>query len=123
MATLNRYECIGNLGRDPDMNVTGDGTPFTRFTVAVSQGKDQQGKDNPALWWNVVCWRELAEHAQRFLYKGAKVFVEGRIVQRSYTDKGGAQRTALDLIAANFQLLSEYRKGVPDEGDLLEPTP
>lgn len=121
MATLNRYECIGNLGKDPDMNVTNDGTPFTRFTVAVSQGKDQQGKENPALWWNVVCWRELAERANRFLYKGAKVFVEGRIVQRSYNDKDGKPRTALDLIAANFQLLSEYKKGAPDEGEALEP--
>ncbi len=49
MATLNRYECIGNLGKDPDMQVTNGGTFFTRFTVAVSQGKN-----NPALWWNCV---------------------------------------------------------------------
>ena len=121
MATLNRYECIGNLGRDPDLQVTNDGTPFTRFTVAVSQGKDRAGKDNPALWWNVVCWRELAENAAQVLYKGAKVYVEGRLLQRSYTDKTNQQRTALDLVATNFQLLSEYKKGAPDESDVLEP--
>lgn len=113
--TLNRYECIGNLGKDPDLQVTSEGTPFTRFTVAVSMGKNAQGVDNPPLWWNVVCWRNLAEQAEKFLYKGAKVFLEGRIVPREYTDRNGQQQKAFDLVANNFQLLSEYRTGAPED--------
>ncbi len=66
-------------------------------------------------WWNCVCWGELAERAEKFLYKGAKVYLEGTLKLRLYQDKSGAQKQAIDFVIANFQLLSEYRKGAPEE--------
>ncbi len=56
MATFNQVTFIGRLGKDPELNVTSEGTPYTRFSLAVDQGKD-----TPAMWLNVVCWKELAD--------------------------------------------------------------
>lgn len=104
MATLNRYECIGRLGKDPELEVTADGTPLTKFPVAVDQGKNQQ-----PLWWNVVVWGDLASRMEHMLYKGAQVYIEGRLSQRKYKDKAGVDRTAIDLTATNIQMLDKHR--------------
>ncbi len=107
MATLNRCEFIGYVGKDPDLQVTADGTPFTRFSPAVSLGKDQK-----PMWLNIVCWRELAELMERYLHKGSFVFIEGRLQIRLYKDKAGSERTAVDIVATNIQVLDKKQ---PDE--------
>jgi|SRR5712692_6306105 len=105
MATLNRYECIGRLGKDPELEVTAEGTPLTKFTVAVDQGK------NDTLWWNVVVWGDLASRMETMLYKGAQVYIDGRLSQRKYTDREGVKRVAFDLVASNIQMLDKRREG------------
>jgi single-strand DNA-binding protein len=115
MATLNRYECIGRLGKDPELQVTNEGTRIAKFSVAVDQGKNQE-----ALWWNVVCWNDLAQRMERMLNKGAQVYVEGRLKQRKYTDREGVARVAFDLVASNVQLLDKRPAG-SDDDELGEP--
>src|SRR5205807_219079 len=60
--------------KDPALEVTSEGKPHTKFSLAVDQGKDQE-----ALWLNITCWGELAETMERLLYKGAQVFVQGKL--------------------------------------------
>ena len=56
-------------------------------------------------WFNIVAWRQLAEICERYLHKGSKVYIEGRLTQRKYTDREGVQRTAVDVIANDMQML------------------
>jgi single-strand DNA-binding protein len=104
---LNKIMLIGNLGKDPELQVTSDGTPYTRFTIAVnrtSKGANGEQKKETE-WFNVVAWRQLAEICERYLHKGSKVYIEGRVTQRKYTDRNGVERTAIDVIANEMQML------------------
>src|SRR6266567_8084617 len=105
---LNKIMLIGNLGRDPELQVTSDGTPFTRFSIAVNRNtKTSTGeKREETEWFNVVAWRQLAEICERYLHKGSKVYIEGRLTQRKYTDREGVQRTAIDVIANDMEMLT-----------------
>ena len=105
---LNKIMLIGNLGRDPELQVTSDGTPFTRFSLAVSRTyKTNSGeKREETEWFNVVAWRQLAETCERYLHKGSKVYIEGRVTQRKYTDKNGLERTSVDVNATDMEMLT-----------------
>jgi single-strand DNA-binding protein len=105
---LNKIMLIGNLGKDPELQVTSEGTPFTRFSLAVNRSyKSTSGeKVEETEWFNIVAWRQLAEICERYLHKGSKVYIEGRLTQRKYTDKEGIQRTTIDVIATAMEMLS-----------------
>src|SRR5713226_3727569 len=105
---LNKIMLIGNRGRDPELNVTGDGTPFARFSVAVSRTyKASNGERREETeWFNIVAWRQLAETCNTYLHKGSKVYIEGRLTQRKYTDKNGVERTMIDVIANEMEMLT-----------------
>src|SRR6266480_1790790 len=107
MATFNQYTCMGNLGKDPEMSYTASGKAVTRFSVAVNQGKDSQGKDHPAMWLNIICWDTLAERMNDYLHKGSRVFLQGRLGMRPYKDKNNVDRTALEVVATTVQLLDK----------------
>jgi single-strand DNA-binding protein len=112
MATLNQVSFIGRLGKDPEMNYTPSGTAVTKFSLAVDQGKDQK-----ALWLNIVCWSELAERMNTMLYKGALVFVQGRLALREYKDKNQVDRLAVDIVASVIQLLEKSKNANAKEGE------
>ena len=116
---LNKIMLIGNLGRDPEMNVTADGTPFTKFTLAVNRRtKSSSGERHEETeWFNVVAWRQLAETCNTYLHKGSKVYIEGRLTQRKYTDKNGVERTMIDVVASDMEMLTP--KGQGSSGDFL----
>ena len=105
---LNKIMLIGNLGKDPDLQVTADGTPYTRFSLAVNRrykaGSGEQKEETE--WFNIVAWRQLAEICERYLHKGSKVYIEGRLTQRKYTDKNGIERTAVEVIASDMEMLT-----------------
>ncbi len=131
---LNKIMLIGNLGRDPEMNYTQNGTALTKFSLAVSRSyKTSSGeKRDETEWFNIIAWDKLAETCNQYLHKGNKVYIEGRLTQRKYTDKEGNQRTAVDVIASEMEMLtpkstqagsSEFLAGDSDAdplGDLEE---
>jgi single-strand DNA-binding protein len=104
---LNKIMLIGHLGKDPDFNVTPEGTPVAKFTMAVNRySKSGSGERKEETdWFNVVAWRQLAEICEKYLHKGSKVYIEGRLSQRKYTDKEGTQRTAIEVIANDMKML------------------
>jgi single-strand DNA-binding protein len=114
---LNKIMLIGNLGKDPELQVTSDGTPVTKFSLAVNRStKTQSGeKREETEWFNIVAWRQLAENCERYLHKGSKVYVEGRLAQRKYTDKQGIQRTAVEVIASDVKFLDPKQPVTGDE--------
>src|SRR5947207_9822433 len=113
---LNKIMLIGNLGKDPELNVTADGTPVTKFSLAVNRfTKSSTGeREKETEWFNIVAWRQLAETCERYLHKGSKVYIEGRLTQRKYTDREGIQRTAVDVIASDMRML-DSKQPVPAE--------
>src|SRR5436309_1030037 len=109
MATLNQWFGIGRLGKDPEeMKVTNDGKPYTRFSLAVDQGKNQ------TMWLAVTAWDKHAEAVDKYARKGTSVFVQGRLQIQKYTDKQHNERTSVEIIAGNVQLLEKK----PKEEDL-----
>ena len=105
---LNKIMLIGNLGKDPEMNYTPSGVAVTKFSLAVNRvTKSSTGeKEKETDWFNIVAWRQLAEICNNYLHKGDKVYIDGRLQQRKYTDKNGVERTAIDVIASDMEMLS-----------------
>jgi single-strand DNA-binding protein len=128
---LNKIMLIGNLGRDPEMNYTQNGTALTKFSLAVSRSyKTNSGeKRDETEWFNIVVWDKLAEVCNQYLHKGSKVYIEGRVAQRKYTDKNGIERNVFDVIASDMEMLSpksaqsggnsEVLAGTADDADPL----
>lgn len=129
---MNKIMLIGRLGKDPELQVTPDGTPVTKFTLAVnrysrtSSGERKEETD----WFNVSAWRQLAETCEKYLHKGSKVYVEGRLSQRKYTDREGVQRTSIDVTMTEMEMLdpkpasggsTSYGAGSSDSGDPFLP--
>ena len=59
-------------------------------------------------WFNIVAWRQLAEICERYLHKGSKVYLEGRLTQRKYTDRNGIERTMVEVIASDMDWVLCY---------------
>ncbi len=108
MPTLNQCSFIGRLGKDPEMNYTPSGKAVTKFSLAVDQGKHQD-----TLWLTIVCWNDLAERMNEYLSKGQLVFVQGKLVQRSYVDKNQVKRIATEIVASTVQMLEKGTKPLP----------
>jgi single-strand DNA-binding protein len=105
---LNKIMLIGHLGKDPEMSYTPSGVAVTKFTLAVSRTfKSQSGeRQEETEWFNIVAWRQLAETCNTYLRKGSKVYVDGRLKQRKYTDREGAQRTAIEVEINEMEMLT-----------------
>lgn len=104
MSSYNKFVCIGNLTRDPEIRYVGpQGTPVTKFTVAINGRK---GHDEDTVFLDVNAWDKLADLANTYLKKGASVLVEGPILIRKYTDKDGNKRTATEVRANEIKFLS-----------------
>ncbi|MEO6887872.1 MAG: single-stranded DNA-binding protein [Ktedonobacteraceae bacterium] len=99
---------IGNLGKEPEMTYTPEGTPMTKFTVAVKRNtKSPDGeRKSETDWFNIVAWRNQAEICNQYLHTGSKVYIEGRLSQRRYTDKNGQERTWVEVILNEMEMLS-----------------
>jgi len=99
---------IGNLGKDPEMRYTPDGTAVTSFNVAVNRKwTTAQGEPGEKTWWfKVSCWRKLAETTNQYLKKGSKVMVIGEVDASAWTDQEGKPRASLELTARDVRFLS-----------------
>src|SRR5208282_5875750 len=105
--SVNKVILIGNLGKDPEVKFTPQGTPVAKITLATNErfkGKDGQWQDRTE-WHNVVLWQRLAEIAGEYLKKGGKVYIEGRLQTRSWDDKQSGQKKYMTEIVANDLVL------------------
>lgn len=118
---MNKIMLIGNLGKDPEMNYTPSGVAVTKFSLAVNRfTKSSAGeREKETEWFNIVAWRQLAETCNTYLHKGSKVYIEGRLQQRKYTDKNGVERTAIDVIANDMEMLTPKSEQSGSSSDFL----
>jgi single-strand DNA-binding protein len=103
MANGNTVTIIGNVTREPELRFTPSGQANTRFGVAVNrrwQDRSSGEWQEATSFFDVVCWRELAENVSESLPKGARVLVTGRLEQRTYEPReGGDKRSVVEIIA------------------------
>lgn len=106
---LNKVQLIGNVGADPEIRTLQDGMMVATINVATSERfKDKNGEQQEKTEWHrVVLWRSLAEIAERYVKKGAQVFIEGKITTREWMVDSGEKRYATDIVARELKLLGK----------------
>jgi single-strand DNA-binding protein len=117
--SVNKVILVGNLGKDPEIKYTGGGTAVASITVATSENfKDKQSGEwqERTEWHNVVLWQRLAEIAEKYLNKGSKVYIEGRLQTRSWEDKQGQKRYTTEVVANELVLLGGRGEGGGSQG-------
>ena len=108
MASLNKVQIIGNLGRDPEVRYTPNGNAVCNVSVASTRqwkNKESGDKQEETEWHRVVFYDRLAEIAGEYLKKGRSVYVEGRLKTRKWTDKDGKEQYTTEVIATEMQML------------------
>ncbi len=103
---MNKIILIGNLTRDPESSVTQDGINFTRFNVAVNRPFTNTSGERVADYFDVICWRQLADRCAKYLFKGSKVGINGWVQRRQYEDRDGIKRTSFDVVASEVEFLT-----------------
>lgn len=126
--TVNKVILIGNLGKAPEVRHFENGSVLATFPLATSEiflDKQTGEKREVTDWHDVVLWRGLAEIAEKYLTKGSKVYLEGKIKKRSYQDKEGQTRYTTEIVADEMTLLSRNEnetKKPPYGGDSPMPS-
>ena len=124
---LNVIAIMGRLSRDPELRQTTTGKNVASFTIACSRGrKDANGKDLVD-WIPVVAWEYTAEFVCKYFEKGSLIAIDGRLQSRTYKDRDGNNRTAIEIVANNANFAGSKRtdggsNSVPTGGSYNEPT-
>lgn len=124
--SLNKVILIGNLTRDPELRYTPQGTAVCTFGLATNRSWTTEGgeKREDTEFHRVVAWNKLAELCSQLLFKGRKVYVEGRLQTRSWTAQDGAQRQVTEIVSEEMIILdnrqAEVAKPEPAE-EIAEP--
>jgi len=103
----NKVQLIGNLGQAPAIKTTESGKKLAQFSVATNESyQNAQGeKVTETQWHQVVAWGKLADIVEKYLIKGKEVAIEGKLVNRNYTDKQGVKHYATEVVASDLLML------------------
>lgn len=108
--SVNKVILIGNVGKDPDVRYLDSGVAVATFSLATTERGYtlQNGTQVPdrTEWHNIVLWRGLAQTAEKYVHKGDKLYIEGKIRSRSYDDQNGIKRTIVEIFADNMEMLT-----------------
>jgi single-strand DNA-binding protein len=105
--SVNKVILVGNLGRDPEVRRLSSGDPVVNFSIATSEtwkDKTSGERKEKTEWHNIVIYNEnLGRVAEQYLKKGSKVYIEGQLQTREYTDKEGQQRKSTEVVLQRFR--------------------
>lgn len=109
--SFNKIIVVGNLGRDPELRYTPQGTAVCNFSIATNEKKRDNAGDfqDVTTWFRVTLWDKKAEVASKYLTKGSPVYIEGRLKIDEWTDRDGKNRYTLDITATEMQFISGGR--------------
>ena len=108
MKGVNRVTLIGTLGRDPETKTFPNGGSLTQFSIATSESwtdKNTGERKEHTEWHRIVASNRLGEIAQQYLKKGSKVYIEGKLKTRQWTDQNGQERYTTEISANELQML------------------
>ena len=104
--SVNKVILVGNLGKDPEVRRTTSGDPIVNLSLATSESwrdKSSGERKEKTEWHRVVIFnKNLADVAEKYLRKGSKVYVEGQLQTRKWTDKDGAEKYSTEVVLQNF---------------------
>ncbi len=133
MVGLNKVLLVGNLGKNPEVftfpqdnhreegmsNVVKKAT-FPLATTEVRRNRDGERVEQTD-WHNIVCWRGLADIAEKLLHKGTQLYVEGKLQSRSWEDKEGNRRYITEVVAENFTILNNRQRNDETNQPVTDP--
>lgn len=130
--SFNKIILVGNLGRDPELRYTTQGTPVCSFSLATNEKrKDKSGEaQDITTWFRVTLWGRQAETASQYLTKGRPVYIEGRLRLGEWTDREGKNHQSLEVHATDMQFIggtrgdeanASFTKSAPTERIAPEP--
>jgi len=113
--SFNKVILVGNLGRDPELRYTPQGTPVCSFSMATNERrKDKSGEmQDQTTWFRVTLWGRQAETASQYLTKGRPVYIEGRLRVEEWTDRDGKARHTLEVHGTDMQFIGGGRGEEP----------
>jgi single-strand DNA-binding protein len=109
MASVNKAIILGNAGRDPEVRYAQSGMAVCNLSIATSSKRKDKASGEyieETQWHRVTFYDKLAEIVGQYVKKGMRLYVEGRIVYRKYTDKDGVEKTSTEIVASEMQMLS-----------------
>jgi len=110
---INKVILLGNLGNDPEQRSTQGGVAMSTFNVATTErwkGQDGQQQEQTE-WHRVIAWKQLAEICNKYLKKGSKVYIEGKLQTRKWQDQEGNDRYTTEIVARDMKMLSPQGDG------------
>jgi single-strand DNA-binding protein len=121
---LNKVMLLGHLGKDPELRHTQGGTAVANFSIATNETwKDKNGeKQERTEWHKIVAWGNLGENTAKYLNKGSKAYVEGKVQTRKWQDNDGNDRWSTEIVAHNVIFLDSKSGGGgsrPEDGPPL----
>ena len=118
---VNKVILVGNVGSDPEVKSVGE-SKVANFSFATSETyKDKNGeKKTITEWHRIVIWRGLAEIVERYVKKGDKLYIEGKIQTRSWDDKDGTKKFSTEIVVSDMKMLGSVKK---DENSNPVPMP
>ena len=110
-ALVNRVQLIGLLGKDPEVKSLENGRQMTKFSIATNETyKNAQGeKVTDTTWHNLVAWGKTADIVEKYVRKGDKICVEGKLVNRNYEDKDGKKHYVTEIEAREILMLGQKK--------------
>ena len=112
---MNKVILIGNLSRDPEITTTNGGVSVCRFSIAVQRRFQNSEGEREADFINIVVWRGQAENCHKFLKKGSKCAIVGRIQTSNYEAQDGSRRYVTEVVADEVEFISTARGGAEGE--------
>lgn len=112
--SVNKVILIGNLGKDPEVRNMNDSAKVANITLATSENwtnKQTGNKEERTEWHRLVIYRQQAEIAEKYLKKGMKIYVEGKLQTRKWTDKDNQERYTTEIVVDNFTMLDKKDGG------------
>lgn len=107
---MQKFQVIGNICNDLELQETASGTPLLKFGVAVKRDYSRGDEERQTDFFDAICWNKCAESIARYCKKCDKIYLEGRIETRSYEDNQGIKRKAIDFIVDKQEFLPNGKK-------------
>ncbi len=107
---INKVQLLGNVTKDPEVKYTNNGTAVVNVDVATNRSykhNDEWKKETD--YHKVVLWSKLAEQVERYIKKGTRVIIEGRLTTRTYEDKEGNKKYVTEIVASDLVLVKNYK--------------